>query len=180
MCEIGQGRIQYWGADAGLPFLNPQVAQHVSSAFTGGAGAHGDSGTPTYRIFDVTGVCAIQLIFGYCNTSLTSAGAPLLSLGTPASAINIISTSPNVTGFDIGEFWTTTGANAFTDEYLNLFSQGVLTAKTSQGWQVIGNTVINETTTIADITGGQIDYYCIWMPLQSGASIKSSPQDTLS
>jgi hypothetical protein len=39
---------------------------------------------------------------------------------------------------------------------------------------IIDGTDIVETTATADITAGQIDYYCIYAPMEAGASIVSA------
>lgn len=144
------------------PQIEWQFAKHVSSAFDGGTlNAHGDqSGTGNpYTIFNVTGVVILKAMVGICNTTLTSGGAPTLSVGTTNNTSIIISPTTAL-DIDQNDVW-----NSDTpDPEIDMPS---LTAI----WTItpLNNADIIETIGVADITAGQIDYYCIWAPVDAGS-----------
>lgn len=133
-----------------------RVAKKASSAFDGGsANAHGDSagtGNP-YTLFTVTGVVECR-IFGVCNTLLTGTGT--LEVGCTGNTAALIAQTTG-TDIDASEIWmdATPGLRA--------------EAFGGQTFIVIGNII--ETVGTADITAGQIDYYCIWRPISDGATV---------
>lgn len=159
--------IPTFGAGTGLPFLTWQVAKLASSAFTGASSAHGDKDAAnTYRIFTVTGVVMIQALFGVVNTTLVGVGGDI-SIGLTGSIAVWAGAddAPTWAGGDIVAGAAAAGATALADSAL-------LSVNFVDGEMVIiDGTDIVETTATADITGGQIDYYAIWSPMEESASV---------
>ncbi len=158
-------RIHTSGVPLGLPYLTWQIAEHESSAFTGAGSAHGDKDAAnTYTIFTVTGRVAIMTFNGFVNSTLIGASGDI-SLGVTGGAGVFIAADDAPTwaaGDILGGAAPVGGMNDSTP--LNLFF-------TSGDIMIVDGADIVETTATADITGGQIDYYCIWTPMKAGASV---------
>lgn len=169
-------RAIYAGDDIDSGFLRWRVAKHVSSPFAFSAGGeHGDKDVAnTYKIFDVTGDVIVKLLWGICNTNL--AGAATLDVGVVGQTDAFMVQVNPATDLDDGDVWLanidTSGATAV--------GAGKVNAVTYQWTPINDGANIIETTGTADITGGQIDYYCIWAACEPGASVIPAPQNTLS
>lgn len=151
-----------------LPFLTWRVIKHASSAFTGAGSAHGDKdGANTYRIYTVTGVVAVSAFIGVVNTTLAEAVAGgRISLGLTGSATFFIAN-------DDAETWASgdiIGGGAGTGGSMGDVALTNI-AFIDGEFIIIDGTDIVETVDTQDLDGGQIDYYCIWTPMESGASI---------
>jgi len=164
--------IPVFGAGQDLPFLSWRVAKHASSVFDGATtNAHGSLGEkPIYTIFTVTGVVAIQALFARVNTTVDDAGgASRLNLGVTGDDNFFDNTIVADTLLDTG-FWgvfdLSGGTGAFTANISRVFLEGEIV--------VIDGADILETTTGADVTSGQLDYYMIWAALSDGATITGS------
>lgn len=143
--------------EGGLTLTAAQVAKKASSAFAGATGnAHGDSaGTSNpYTLFTVTGVVELK-IFGIVNTLLTGTGT--LEVGVTGNTAALIAQSTG-TDLDANEVWV--------DATPGLGAEALPT-----GSFIVSNLNIIETVGTADITAGQIDYYCIWRPISTGATV---------
>lgn len=144
--------------------LDWRIAKHTSAVFDGGAGdAHGNDGgaLDPYTLFTVTGDVVIQAFWGVCNTSLTGTSATVSVgvLGNLGAMINPKTATDVDDGSIISTSTNTFGAGAVSSSNLIAVNDGA---------------DIIETTGIANITAGQIDYYCIWAPAESGASLVSA------
>ncbi len=112
-------------------------------------------------LFTVTGDVMCQ-VFGTVDVAVTctstTSTASVGVLGNTA-ALCIIDTIDG-TAFDIGDSWSlTTAADANA-------------ADLDAGWVVIGNGVnIVMTVNVDDITAGDIDFYCRYIPLTSGSTV---------
>lgn len=141
--------------------LEWRVAKKVGSAFDGGtANAHGDhdgTGDP-YTLFNVTGDVLIKAVFGIVNTDLAGASATI-EVGVAGNTAKLIAQS-TATDLDDGDVWTDAGAEAGVD----VLASAALFA-INDGADII------ETIATANITAGQIDYYCIWAPLEENAVV---------
>ena len=159
--------IPVFGAGQDLPFLSWRVAKHASSAFTGAASAHGDKDAAnTYKIFTVTGVIMLKALFGVVGTTLVGVGGDI-SIGVTGNA-GIWANADNAPDWATGDILGNAAAAGQTD----LADTGLVNTNFIDGEMSIVNGVdIVETTATADITGGQIDYFCIWAPMEEGASI---------
>lgn len=156
-------------AGRGLPYLTPLVEKHISSPFTGASGEHGDKDAAnTYKIFDVVGVVMIQALFGIVNDTLVGASGDI-SIGLTGSATLWVSAddAPSWAGGDIIAGAAAAGASAMVDSAL--ISLNFVDGEVA----IINGVDIVETTDTADITGGQIDYFCIWAPMEEGARVAS-------
>lgn len=133
------------------------IAVKTSSAFAGGTtNAHGDSagtGNP-YNLFTVTGVVELR-IFGVCSVELTGASATL-EVGVAGATANLIA--------------QTTGTNIDANEIWNSATPGTRVMAVSGSFWVADATII-ETVGTADVTAGQITYYCVWRPISDGATV---------
>lgn len=137
-----------------------QVAKHTGAAFDGGTGnAHGDydgTGNPV-TLFEVSGVVECRVI-GVCNTLLAGASATL-AVGTASNTASLIA-STTATDIDANEVW-------------NGATPGVGSAAYAAHPVVVIADII-ETAGTANITAGQIDYYCTWRPLSDGATVTAA------
>lgn len=127
-----------------------------SITFTGAAnlGAVG-----TVPIFTITGSVLVTLS-SKCTTDLVSAGGGTLALGvTGATTLFIGATT--ATTIDINEFWVSTTPTA-----------AGLALPAAMKDIAIGANIIGTVAT-ADITGGVIEFTCLWIPLGSGLVVPS-------
>lgn len=136
-----------------------RVAIKRSSVFDGATGdAHGDTaGTSNpYTLFTVTGDVEVRLV-GICNTNLTGAGT--LEVGVAGNTAQLIGQIADATTLDDGDVYTDAGTEAGADVF------------PEQSQVVNDGADIIETCGTTDITAGQIDYYCIWRPLEAGSFV---------
>lgn len=118
-----------------------------STLTTGAVGAH--------TLFTVTGNVLVQ-VFGICDTNL--AGAATIEVGTANNTAALIAQIADATSLDDGEIWVDatpgTEVEAITGTFvLNDGADIVLT---------IGSTAV---------TGGSVDFYCLWRPLSSDGNV---------
>jgi len=150
---------------AGGAKLEWQVAKHVSSSFDGGTtDAHGEDGgaNDPYTIFTVTGDVLVAAVWGVCNTSLV--GAATLEVGVVGNTAKILAQITDATTLDDGDLYTDDGTEAGADYVVP-----------AGGWIALNDGAdIIETTGTTNITAGQIDYYCIWAPVEDGAKVTSA------
>jgi hypothetical protein len=152
----------------GLPFMNWCVAKHTSSAFTGDAAAnrHGDiDGTNNpYSLFTVTGDVIIFRVWGIVNTTLV--GSSSIEIGVTGNINALMVQVAATTDLADGDVWQ--GATNTPG-----IGEGNIIAYTFQavndGADIIET--LNDAGGGANVTAGQIDYYCIWAPVEAGASI---------
>lgn len=148
--------------------LNWQITVHRSSVFDGGTtNSHGDDGgtNDPYTIFSVKGDVIIKAIWGICNTTLVSATAQI-SVGVVGNVAVLLALEEVDEILDGNVYVSATqavGAAAIANTGLFAINDGL---------DVI------ETTATANVTAGQIDYYCIWAPAEDGASIISAAATT--
>lgn len=137
-----------------------RLGRLADSAFAGGtANAHGnDAGTDDpHTVFTVTGDVIIRDFWGVCNTTLTGATATV---------------SVGVTGNTAGILALETATEILDGNIYVSATQAVGVAPTAQSGAPIAlndGFDILEYVATASITGGQIDYYCIWAPCEDGA-----------
>lgn len=148
----------------GAGALNWQIAKHVSSVFDGGTtNSHGDLGgtNDPYTIFTVTGDIIIKAIWGICNTNLTGATATI-SVGVASNTAVLIALE-TATEIDDGNVYVSAtqaiGAAAVANTGMFVVNDGA--------------DIIEEPLT-SNVTGGQMDYYCIWAPAEDGARLISA------
>jgi hypothetical protein len=162
-----------------LPNLAQQVAKHEATAYTGGTpDTHGDHDSVTadpYTIFNVSGVVIIYKIFGICNTNLV--GAATLDIGVTDN-VDLFSSVifADTSTWDAGEFWDGDSADSTAGGLV--LSAGLTKAQNIAGilldGDVTNQSAIIETLEVANVTAGQVDWYCIWAALEDGASIVSA------
>jgi hypothetical protein len=149
--------------------LDWSVSKHASSAFTGGsANTHGDhDGTADpYTIFTVTGVVAFQAFFGICNTALV--GAATLEVGVTANTGLFCPQHADVSAtINANTIVGVVNAAKFGDQINATFRDNVI---------IVNGTATNiiETIGAANITAGQIDYYCVWAPISTDGNVVSA------
>jgi hypothetical protein len=120
-----------------------------AAATTGAVAAH--------TVFTVTGNVLVS-VFGVCDTTLDSAGAPTIEMGVTGNTAVLIPQSVGKSLAD-GEIWV--------DATMTRVGAGAIPAM-----QIIndGNDIIL-TIASATVTAGVVDFYCLWRPLSSGASV---------
>lgn len=137
--------------------VDATITVKTSSAFTGGTlNAHGNfagTGNP-YSLFTVTGVVELR-IFGVCSVDLAGATATL-EVGVVSNTASLIAQT-TATNIDADEIW--------------LSATPGLKVMAVSGSLFVSTSTIIETAATANITAGQITYYCIWRPISSGATV---------
>jgi hypothetical protein len=123
--------------------------------FTDDTGAQG-----TYTIFNVTGDVSMFQIWGLCKTTITSAGAPTIELGITGNTAALIAQTAAL-DLDQYELWqdATPEANP---------SIAILLARS---FVVHNGSNVIMTIGTADITAGDIDFHCIWLPLSANSKV---------
>lgn len=139
-----------------------QMVKCSPSVFVGGANTHGDhdgSGA-SLKLFTVTGEVMVR-IFGIVKVDLAGASAQI-SVGTTLSVANLIALTTG-TDLKVGELWH----DATPDNDVEL-------ATVAPDKIIVNGADIYEKTVTASLTGGQIEYVCLWRPLSAGASVVSA------
>ena len=142
--------------------LSWRIAKKVGSAYTGGtANSHGDydgTGMP-YTLFTVTGDVVLRAIWGVVNTDLAGATATI-EVGVAGNTAGLIA-QETCTDLDDGNIYIS-ATNAV----------GVARTADSGGLTAINDGAdIIETLGTANVTAGQIDWYCIWAPVEENATL---------
>lgn len=131
-----------------------------SKTFTGAANLGAQGAAP---IFTVSGAVAVWGWWERCTTDLVGAGS--ITAGTASIASGLTIATPDATAIDAGKWnsgagtWTaSTGKNTASalwgDDFPVAFSESFI-------W----------TIGAADITGGVLEAYCLYIPLSPGASL---------
>lgn len=114
---------------------------------TGAVGAH--------TLFTVTGNVIVQ-VFGVCDTDLT--GAATLEVGVAGNTAALIAQTADATTIDDGEVLvdatSAVGAEALPGSFIINDGADII--------MTIGSTAV---------TGGAIDFYCLWRPLSSDGMV---------
>lgn len=133
-------------ANLGLITKKAQTFSNVA-----GSGAIG-----TVALFTVTGVVYVQMV-GFCNTSIT--GAATLEIGVTGSTAVVLA--------QIADASTLTAGKLYADATPAAFKAISATVPP----KVIVTTNIFATVGSANITAGQVDFYCIWNPISSDGNV---------
>jgi hypothetical protein len=142
--------------------LTWRIAKKVGSAYTGGtANTHGDydgTGMP-YSLFTITGDVVIRGIWGVINTDLAGATATI-EVGVAGNTAGLIA-QETCTDLDDGGIYAS-ATNAV----------GVAAVPFSGAMVAVNDGAdIIETLGTANVTAGQIDWYCIWAPVEENATL---------
>lgn len=146
--------------------LTWRVSKKAASAYTGGTtNAHGDhdgTGDP-YTLFNVTGDVVISDFVGICNVSVVSTSdTGTLEVGVTGNTAKLIAQTTAGSGTIVaGDVITDAGSEAGVD----------VNAHSGAKHYIANGTDIIETLATNNFTAGQIDWYCIWAPLEPGAEV---------
>lgn len=149
---------------AGSVALGYNVAKKVSSAFTGAtSNAHGDKdGTlAAYPLFTVYGDVLLQ-VFGISNVTPVGV-AGTLEVGV-ASNTAILIAQETASEILLGNVFVSATQSV---GMAALVGQPFVAAGRANGSAL----TIIETVATTDLSAGQIDYYCMWIPLEPGAKV---------
>jgi len=124
------------------------------AAFTGGtANSRGDydgTGMPL-TLFTVTGVCLVKL-FAICTVSLTGATATI-EVGVAGNTAGLIAQT-TATDLLAGEIWLDASPTTMVESSVNVVEK------------IVAKNII-ETLGTANVTAGNMIYYCYWYPLSA-------------
>lgn len=146
--------------------LTWRVAKKEASAFTGGtANSHGDhDGTADpYTLFKVDGDVVISDFWGVCNTAVVSTlDTGTLEVGVTGNTAKLIAQTTAGSGtIAAGDVITDAGSEAGID----------VNAHSGAKHYIASGVDIIETLATNNFTAGQIDWYCIWAPVEAGANV---------
>lgn len=146
--------------------IMPRVAKKVASAYTGAsANTHGDhDGTlDPYTLFKVDGAVAIYDFFGVVKTAVVSASdTGTLEIGVTGNTAKLIAQTTAGSGtLAAGDVIVDAGSEAGID----------VNAHSGAKHYIGAGADIIETLATNNFNSGQIDWYCIWAPLEAGASV---------
>ena len=111
-----------------------------------------------YTIFTVTGDVYIQQIYGACKVALT--GASTIELGIAGNTACFIAQT-TATDLDQYELWQDATPEA---------NPGVIILL-GRSWLVQNGANVILTIAGADLTAGDIDFYCNWVPLSTDGNL---------
>ena len=131
-------------SNSALKLLQPWT---FVTATTGATGAH--------TLFTVTGDCLVQ-VFGICNTDLL--GAATLEVGVVGNTAGLLAQIADTTTLDDGEIYVDATPGVGVEALPATFAL-------NDGADII------MTIGATAITGGQVDFYCLWRPLSSSSEI---------
>lgn len=114
-------------------------------------------------LFTVTGLVYVRLV-AVCTTDCTGNTSTDEVGITGATAIFMPTTT--MTGLDVDEIWL----NNATPATYYIVGEQQAAADNLPEYMLNGNDIIMTTKT-ANTTGGVIDFYCIWRPISSDASV---------
>src|SRR4030067_266683 len=139
--------------DGNRGHISSNEAFKLESTWTFVTGTTGATGAHT--LFTVTGN-VLATVFGVCDTNLT--GAATIEVGVASNTAQLLAQIANATTLDDGDVYvdadTEVGAGLIPAmQVLNDGTDIILT---------IGSTAV---------TAGVVDFYCLWRPLNSGASV---------
>ena len=138
--------------DVGVGVFRASIGNYNFADDTGAQGA--------YTIFTVTGDVYIQQIYGACKVALTSGGAATIELGTAAqTAIYVAQTV--ATDLDQYELWQDATPEA---------NPGVIILL-GRSWLAQNGVDVILTIGAFDLTAGDIDFYCNWVPLSTNGAV---------
>lgn len=125
----------------------------ASKSVTFAAGTTGAIGTTT--LFTVSGTVAMYL-FAVCGTDL--AGTGTIEVGV-AGATAVLANQQVATSIDQNEVWTgaTLAIGGAMGTSLNVIKQNVI-----------------QTIATNTVSGGELTYYCAWVPLSQGATVTAA------
>lgn len=134
-----------------------QIAS-VTAEFDGGTtnarGDHDGTGDPA-TLFTVTGDVLV-VVFAKCTEDLAGASATI-EVGVTGNTAALIAQT-TATDIDNGDVWRDSGP-AVGAEALN------------DPIAIVGGLDIIETIATANITGGELTYYCLWIPLSADGNV---------
>lgn len=112
-----------------------------------------------YTVFAVTGDVYVQ-VFGLCQVTLTSAGAPTIELGIAGNTAALIA---QTAGLDLDQYetWQDAGPEA-NPGAVPLNARGFVVANGADVILTIGT---------ADLTAGDIDVICRWWPISTNGNV---------
>lgn len=149
-----------------VPITNQGLITKRTITFAGGTtGAWGDDGGALdgAAIYTVTGLVFAQLI-AVCTTDLTGANATI-EVGVSGSTALFMPTE-TATQIDSGQIWFNDAANA---------AYGIIgeeqAAADNLPLYALNATNIILTVGTADVTGGVLDFYCIWSPISDTGNV---------
>lgn len=116
--------------------------------------ATGEGSVAAHTLFTVTGDVLVS-VFGICNTDLTSGGVATLEAGVTGNTA-ILLAQITATNLDDGD--------VYVDATNRIGAAGVPAS-------TIVDSDIIATVGTATITAGQVDFYCMYRPLEASASV---------
>ena len=126
-------------------FIPVKSTVTYAAATTGAQGAH--------TLFTITGPCIVKLI-GYCSSGLTSGGAATIEAGI-TGALTALNAQATATDIATGKFFIDATPAIYKADFTG---------------KIIAIDII-ETIGTTTITGGVIDWICLWLPLESTSTI---------
>jgi len=146
--DAGQDR------DANFQVINSNEAFRLVSRWTFVENLTGDQGNHT--LFTVTGDVMIT-VFGLCKTNMAGSGADF-EVGVTGNTAGLIAQIADVEDLDAG------------DCYIDGTPE-VGVAAVPSPFMVNGGLDVLLKITNADVTGGVVDFYCLWRPLSSDGNV---------
>jgi hypothetical protein len=113
-----------------------------------------------YTIFQVTGDVYIQQIYGACKTLMNSGGAATIELGIAGNTAVLIAQTL-ATDLDQYELW---------QDAVPEVNPGVVILL-GRSWVLQNGADIIFTVATADLTAGEIVFYCNWIPLSANGNL---------
>jgi hypothetical protein len=134
----------------------PILGNHAMLAIKSVTFAAGTTGAVgSFDLFTVTGDVLVT-IFAVCETDLTSGGAAAIEVGTANDTGGLI-VQTSATDIDAGLIWQSNTPSEIGTELPN----GIPLSGASVQYTVGADT----------ITGGKVNFYCLWRPLSAGSSV---------
>lgn len=152
-----------------VPVTNAGIITKKSVTFAGAtADAWGNDGGALdgAALFTVTGVVKAQ-VFGVCSVNL--AGGATIEVGIDG-ATAIFLPQETDTDIDAGEMWVNDAAPAT----YYILGEEEAAADNLPLYLLNGNDIIFTVSGGANVTAGQMDFYCIWTPISTDGSVVAS------
>ena len=124
--------------------------------FAADTGAQGE-----YDLFVVTGTVIVN-VFGVCQADITSGGAATIEVGIPGNTAGIIAQT-TFSDLDQYELWV--------DAAPTIHPAGIGITGATFCFVITNGYDVRLTIGTADLTGGDIDFYALWMPLSADGNV---------
>ena len=118
----------------------------------------------TFTVFTVTGDVVVRCV-GVCDVALAAGGVETIELGVAGATAAVIAQMADGNNLDAHEIWAAAAPSATAAQVLTTWST------TNNVVIPTGQDIIFTTGGGNNMTGGDLDFYCLWYPLSADGNV---------